>query len=190
MIPFQAASDATKHEPPNTIEFDGIRDGRLLSSRSRVRANVPSTPATTDPATLLVASLIPLLTSLSCSQGDHLSTLTNAAIPVIRTTSKLILATPMDIPMPGEELHACLLAFKEEKGIDLTHIKSSLADLELTPDILGQVPVSRLCAVTGAIEGQVWKFQMFATEWSAQLEAQKAANARSGSATPCAMRSA
>lgn len=181
MNPFQAASDATKHEPPNTIEFDGIRDGRLISGRSRVRGNAP--PAT-DPTMLLMASLIPLLTGLSRPQGDQL---VNPAIPIVRQASNPILATAMDVPIPGEELHACLLAFKEEKGIDLIHVKSSLADLDLTPDILGRVPVSRLCAVTGAIEGQIWKFQAFATEWCAQLEAQKAAGINSGSATPRAM---
>jgi hypothetical protein len=184
MNPFQAASDATKHEPPNTIEFDGVCDGRLISGRSRVRGNHPAAPPATDPTMLLMASLIPLLTGLSRPHEDQL---TNPAMPIVRQASNTILVTPMDTPMPGEELHACLLAFKEEKGIDLLHIKLSLADLDLTPDILGRVPVAWLCAVMGAIKGQIWKFQAFATEWSAWLEAQKAAGTKSGSATPRAM---
>jgi hypothetical protein len=75
---------------------------------------------------------------------------------------------------------------KAAKGIDLLHIKSSLVDLDLTPDILSNVPVSHLCIVTSAIEGHIWKFQVFATDWSAQLKAERQAIARSGSSTPCA----
>lgn len=29
----QAAADATKHEPPNSVEFDGSRDGHLTISK-------------------------------------------------------------------------------------------------------------------------------------------------------------
>jgi hypothetical protein len=71
------------------------------------------------------------------------------------------------------ELHACLGDFLRDKGIDLTGAETALMELELTPDIVTEVPVARLCEVMGAIEGRVRKFQVFCREWSARLEDKK-----------------
>ena len=46
-------------------------------------------------------------------------------------------------------------------------------ELELTPDIVADVPVARLCEVMGAVEGHVCKFQVFCKEWNAHLEDKK-----------------
>ena len=59
------------------------------------------------------------------------------------------------------------------KGIDLTGTEAALMELELTSDIVSEVPVARLCEVMGAVEGRVWKFQIFCREWSARLEDKK-----------------
>jgi hypothetical protein len=147
-----------------------------------------ATPSTPDPTTLLITSLIPLLVGISHNQGDQAVTL--AALPNPEIPHQMMAPhpamSPMEIPLPGEELHACLITFKASKGIDLLHIESSLVDLDLTPDILGNMSVSRLCIVTGAIEGHIWKFQVFATDWSAQLEVERQAIARSSSSILCA----
>ncbi len=60
----QHANDATKHEPPNTIEFDGVRDGRVVAVKPRGRSGPGA--ASTDNATsaMLIAAMVPLLTSL------------------------------------------------------------------------------------------------------------------------------
>jgi hypothetical protein len=59
-----------KHEPPNTVEFDGIRDGRIITSKPRGRtgpcpaAETNSAPST-DATAILMAAMLPLLASLS-----------------------------------------------------------------------------------------------------------------------------
>ena len=46
----------------------------------------------------------------------------------------------------------------------------ALKELELTPDIVADVPVARLCEVMSAVEGRVRKFQVFCKEWNVRLE--------------------
>jgi hypothetical protein len=67
------------------------------------------------------------------------------------------------------ELHACIGDFLRSKGIDLLASESALMELELTPDIVADVPVARLCEVMGTVEGRVRKFQTFCKEWNARL---------------------
>jgi hypothetical protein len=71
------------------------------------------------------------------------------------------------------ELHACLADFKRFKSIDLTSHENALAALELTPDILSDVPVARLGEVTGVVEGKLWKLQAFCKEWSKRQEVKR-----------------
>jgi len=63
--------------------------------------------------------------------------------------------------------------FLRIKDIDLTACEAALATLDLTPDIIHEVPVPRLCEVTGAVEGQLWKFQSFCREWTERLDEKK-----------------
>jgi len=82
--------------------------------------------------------------------------------------------TPLSpAPDTGLELRVCLGDFLTSKGIDLTGTEAALMELELTPDIVSEVPVARLCEVMGAVEGRVRKFQIFCREWSARLEDKK-----------------
>jgi hypothetical protein len=59
-------------------------------------------------------------------------------------------------------------------GIDLMGCEDSLMVLELTPDIIPDVPVIRLCEVTGTVEGHIRKFQSYCKHWHARLVAKKA----------------
>lgn len=78
-------------------------------------------------------------------------------------------------PLPGRgaELRACLSDFAEASGIDLTELEVPLMELEMTPDIIPEVPASRLCDITGAVEGRVRKFQMYCRTWQVRLEAKR-----------------
>jgi hypothetical protein len=71
------------------------------------------------------------------------------------------------------ELHSCIGDFLRSKGIDLIASEPALMELELTPDIVADVPVARLCEVMGTVEGRVRKFQVFCKEWNARLEDKK-----------------
>lgn len=75
-------------------------------------------------------------------------------------------------PIPGRnaEIRSCLTDFASVKGIDITGCEERLMALDLTPDIVPDVPVERLCSVTGALEGQLRKFQNFCKEWNARLD--------------------
>ncbi|KDQ54005.1 hypothetical protein JAAARDRAFT_49588 [Jaapia argillacea MUCL 33604] len=63
--------------------------------------------------------------------------------------------------------------FLKLKGIDLTNSETALMELELTLDIVADVPVAHLCKVMGAVEGCVQKFQVFCKEWNSRLEEKK-----------------
>lgn len=76
-------------------------------------------------------------------------------------------------PDTGLELHACIGDFLRLKGIDLSTAESSLLELDMTPDIMTEVPTARLCEVTGMVEGRVRKFQVFCKEWCVRLEDKK-----------------
>jgi hypothetical protein len=50
--------------------------------------------------------------------------------------------------------------------------------LEFTPDIIPDIPVARLCEITGAVEGRLRKFQTFCKDWNSRLLAKKAQTKR------------
>ncbi|KAI8996315.1 hypothetical protein BD414DRAFT_408305, partial [Trametes punicea] len=168
------AHEATKHIPPNSIEFDGTRDGRLLTAKPRGRTGPTSSMSTSslDPTALLMAAVLPLITSLA----DRQSTATLAAASSSSTPSNsLSRKRPLSpAPDPNDELADCLQAFKVMKGIDFTAHETTLLSLDFTPDILAEVPAARLCEITGAAEGRVLKFQVFCRWWNARLEEKKA----------------
>ncbi|EDR02051.1 uncharacterized protein LACBIDRAFT_332644 [Laccaria bicolor S238N-H82] len=77
------------------------------------------------------------------------------------------------IPTANSELRSCLSDFAEAKGIDLTACEEALTALDLTPDIIPDVPVQRLCDITHATEGQILKLHVFCRGWNARLEEKK-----------------
>ena len=77
LIMFKAAGDSTKHEPPNTADFDGARDGRLSDTKPCGCTGPHSAPGSTTPdaTALLMAAILPLITS----HLDHLTLNANSS---------------------------------------------------------------------------------------------------------------
>jgi len=168
------------------VEFDGIRDGRLSSSvKARGRSGprrALTPPPVSDPATLLVTAMIPFLTGLASGSasswtGSAFGSLSTPHPPVTPARSHVpepsvsVVFSPM--PTPSSELHVCLADFLRLKNIDLTASESALAALDLTPDIIPQVPVARLCDVIPVVEGQAYKLKAFCKGWTERLEEKK-----------------
>lgn len=173
LIRDQAGGDATKHEPPNTVEFDGVRDGRSSVSKPRGRTGPRSSSesnSASDPTTVLLAAMLPIIANMS--QQRTPGTATPPSTPT-RPAAGKSLSPSSPIPVAGTELHACLVDFHRAKGIDLIGHEGSLAELDLTPDILSDIPVTRLGQITGAVEGKLYKLQAFCKEWSNRLEVKR-----------------
>lgn len=120
---------------------------------------------------MMSAAMLPLLANLASR-----AILPDLAAP---TPSRLLSTPPRTVravvaysPMPsvGSEIRALLSDFASAKGIDLTTHELALKNLDLTPDIIPLVAVARLCEITGCIEGQAIKFQLFAKSWYSRLE--------------------
>ena len=175
--PFQAAHVATKLVPPNISEFDGTRDGRPPGPRPRGRAG-PGVSTTFPNQQLgdvmqVISGLLPLLGGMSRkrARSESLSPIRSNPVTPVR---KARMSPPLSpIPTANSELRSCLSDFAEAKGIDLTACEEALATLDLTPDIIPDVPVQRLCDITHATEGQIFKFHVFCRGWNARLEEKK-----------------
>lgn len=171
-----AAHESTKSVPPNTAEFDGVRDGQLSVMKSRGRSgprplsssSQPTASSAVDPNVLLMAAFVPLLQNMANMQTPGAG-LSSQAMP--STPKHRRIASPPLSPLPEHhtDLHSCLLDFLNKQGVDFLVYEESLAEKRLTPDILGKIPAERLCTITGAVEGDVWKLREFATEWQARL---------------------
>jgi len=100
---------------------------------------------------------------------------TPAALPVtpVKPARPVVIFSP--IPTMSAELHACLADFERVKGIDLYEIESSLAFLEITPEVVANMPMARLVELTGALKGRLRKFQIFCEKWVERLEEKKCA---------------
>jgi len=122
---------------------------------------------------MLLAAMIPLITDQlgRATPRATEATLNPPSTPLFHRRE----ASPPLLPIPatGTEIQACLGDFLKAKGIDLSRAGDILADLDLTPDIISEVPVTRLCSVMDAVEGRVLKFQMFAREWNNRLQVKK-----------------
>ncbi|KIJ06258.1 hypothetical protein PAXINDRAFT_20541 [Paxillus involutus ATCC 200175] len=171
-----AAIDATKHEPPNTLDFDGLRDGRGdggPKSQGRTGPRAGGSSPSSEVTTMLLASMIPLITSQLSSAAHNLPSLSHSnSEPLSTLTQPRREVSPPWSPVPasGSEVHICLQSFLEKKGINLLHSEQALIDYDLTPDIISEIPISRLCEVLGTVEGHAHKYQGFAKEWSERLE--------------------
>ncbi|TFK80000.1 hypothetical protein K466DRAFT_504633 [Polyporus arcularius HHB13444] len=171
------AADATKHHPPNTVEFDCLRDGRLNTAKARGRTG-PNPPAasSSDMSSLVMAALLPLITNQLTAAAQGAVPLA-AAQPAVSapSTPRRRQAQPPAVPVSpspavGTELHTCIGDFLKAKGIDVSDAEPALADLELTPDIVNEVPIARLCDVMSCVEGRGRKFQVFCRDWAARVE--------------------
>nr|GAT48927.1 predicted protein [Mycena chlorophos] len=168
------AGDCTMHEPPNTAEFDGFRDGR--STRPRGRGSRTDAGAGDNTSSLLLAAMLPIFTSAAARvSGDPFRTPPRATATAECPPAPERPAVPAFSPIParGQELHSCLLALRDSREVDLLDAEEALAVLDLTPDVIVDVPVPRLMEVTGAVEGKVYKLVAFCREWVARLEEKK-----------------
>jgi hypothetical protein len=165
-----------KHEPPNTIDFNGLHDDRLDVTKpcgcTGPCPPIPSAPASSNATTMLLTAV----TSLVASQltTKHV---TNPSLALLSTLSRCChrdVSPPLSpTPVVGTEVDSCLQDFLAQKGIDLRDAKDVLTELDLTPDILSDVPVSRLCDLLGTVEGCALKLQAFFHVWSSRLELKK-----------------
>lgn len=167
----KAAGEATKYQPPNIAEFDGAQDGRLPQSRSHGR-QAQSSQAPVSPASQAMS----LMTAFFEAQAKaSVPASTTAAIPHSVTTLSRYPAHPL--PLLGDELRRFLQDFFLVKGIDIRDCQSTLDSSAITPDIISHMSVSRLCELTGLLEGHVLKLQVFGKEWSVFLAEGRAATA-------------
>ncbi|KII87546.1 hypothetical protein PLICRDRAFT_163749 [Plicaturopsis crispa FD-325 SS-3] len=175
-----AAADATKHQPPNTVEFDGVRDGRLSMSKPRGRSgprSALSPNSAPDSTALLMAAMLSLITShLAPKPPASPSTASTGALPSTPTRNRTHAMPMSPIPRPELELRACLTDFRSLntthsniKGIDFTASEEALAALDFTPDIVSEVPLAHLSEVLGAVQGRTLKFRRFCQEWTERL---------------------
>jgi hypothetical protein len=130
------------------------------------------TSSSPDTNVLLMATILPVLMNHLPSNPQALATASLHITTPPSTPSRTNCAVSPLSPAPdvNMELHACLGDFLKSKGINLLASQDALKELELTPDIVADVPIARLCEVMGAVEGRVHKFQVFCKEWNARLE--------------------
>ncbi|THU80350.1 hypothetical protein K435DRAFT_580173, partial [Dendrothele bispora CBS 962.96] len=176
-----AAGECTKRHPPNSIEFDGLWDGRLTSVKPRGRngphtgTSGPSEPPSDIHSLLMAATLNVLQNSVSGNQvtpPQHSNQVPEPKTPSRNRTG--IPSSPVSpIPTSSGELHNFLRDLHNTKGIDFTSFESLFEANEYTPDILHLVPVSTLRELTHAPEGRVLKMVDFAKVWNGRLERKK-----------------
>ncbi|KAG8685087.1 hypothetical protein FRC09_014970 [Ceratobasidium sp. 395] len=190
-----AAGEATRHAPPNVPEFDGPQGSGTVTVKQRGRvtavpapapAPVPSTSAS-DATSVLIAAMVPLLTSLTQSVVDQ-STKASTATPDTPKVPNPPADPPANPPPPPVPTAAatqahngsclglpyvfshnhtqdCVIAFKAESGIDVTEKLGALEHRDLTTDLLLEVPYDHLGGLLGLTEGKAIKFQIFCRHW-------------------------
>jgi hypothetical protein len=163
----QAAGEATRHVPPNVAEFDGPQGSGSTLPKARGRAATSATapaaplvpPSTSsDAASLLMAAMVPLVMSLTQSVVPRGSLLASPVVPTTEAnmpTSSTSLAKPdLNVPivaptlifLPSHTLD-CLIAFKDEAGINIIDKAQALDHRDLTPDIIPEVCYSVIFAL-------------------------------------------
>ncbi|GBE82416.1 hypothetical protein SCP_0408000 [Sparassis crispa] len=167
-----AARDCTKHQPPQTVEFDVLWDDCLVSAKPRGRlgpraVDTPSPMATVsmlDPASMLMMAITPLVMNLLDRQGASTS-----STPQVAQSSSghhhLLLLSGASLPNHGEELVFCLRDFKTVTNVDILNVEDVFKTNAITPSIIREMPVQRLCELSGVLEGHMWQFQSFCKEW-------------------------
>lgn len=187
----QVAGDCTVHAPPNSVEFDGLRDGRLTTVKPRGRTHIAAaeTALTENLQSLLMAATVSVLqNSLS---GNQVTPPQRNQVPVPETparprTRTNIPSSPISpIPSSSGELHTFLADLKQSRGLDFTSVESLFKQREFTPDIIPSVHMTTLCELTGAPEGRVLKMIEFAKCWNARLFRKKEKASKKTISTLC-----
>ncbi|KAA1475512.1 hypothetical protein DENSPDRAFT_883621 [Dentipellis sp. KUC8613] len=164
-----AAHEATKNEPPNTVEFDGFRDGRLSMARPRGRSG-PHPASSSSQSSPGVDTSQLLMAAILSNMNNKRSRSRSPEEMRTPSTSRAFAVPLSPPPAAGTELHTCLTDFLEAKGIDFRGFENALLLLDFTPDVIPFVSISRLCEVTNSVEGRAIKFQAFCKAWSSRQE--------------------
>jgi len=143
------------------VDFNGVCDGHLVTSKPRGRHAAAMAP-NTDATLLLMAVMLPLLTSFSQKRPRSLSPSLSLHLSNTPSHTSQEASAPLSpLPASGSELYACLSDFAESTGIDLTSCEDTLMVLELTPDIIPEVLVTCLFEVIGAVKSHIRKLQSY-----------------------------
>ncbi|KAJ7055517.1 hypothetical protein C8F01DRAFT_1087827 [Mycena amicta] len=169
------AGEATIHMPPNTEEFDGLRNGSSTHSRGHTGPHANAAAgSSSDTTTVLLAAMLPLLHNL---HSNNTTTPPRPAAPgpveCPPPPQKAPVVPMSPLPAHDQELHAFLIALRARKNLDLLSIEPALAAVDLTPDAIVEVPASRLMALTGISEGNTYKLIAFCHEWLVRLNEKK-----------------
>ncbi|CAE6438267.1 unnamed protein product [Rhizoctonia solani] len=144
-----AAGEATRYVPPNLPEFDGVQVGGLAAPKPRGRAPTCSSaslspPGSIDTSLILVAALVPVISTLvqrceALQMPSPLPAYPSATAVPVASTSQVMLdgATPPSPPStPDSHIKDCLVAFKAKSGIDLLRHVDALKHRDLTPNVI------------------------------------------------------
>ena len=127
----------------------------------------PSSSSSADIGTLMATTMLPMAMLVMERLAGGSADGGKAVSPSTAPKPALLL------PAPGQELRACLTAFRDHKGIDLLVCEDTLMSQDFTPDIIPIIPVTQLITLLAITEGKVRKLQAFCQAWNAQLEENK-----------------
>ncbi|EUC63107.1 hypothetical protein RSOL_479280, partial [Rhizoctonia solani AG-3 Rhs1AP] len=180
-----AAGDATRHVPPNVPEFDGPHGLGPTTTRPRGRGSAtqaapvaapPTSPS--NPSSIFIAALLPLILSLTQSAIPRPLAPVPAPVASILDNTSSTIEPLSELPEPGiatsfpflpTHTMECILAFKDEVGVDIIDKLGVLDHRDLTPNIIHEVPHEHLAGILGLSEGKAIKFQMFCRWWTREF---------------------
>lgn len=120
--------------------------------------------------------MVPLIASMAQNASNAFVTPNRKmAIPEPLTPTKVRITKTIPVPSSPtpttqEELHRFLLDLANVKKIDILGKEAALEALDLTPDIIPEIPLTRFCDLSGLVEGGALKVQKYAREWYMRLE--------------------
>jgi len=167
-----AAGEATKYQPPNIPDFDGVNDAGLSMSRSRGRSG-PTAQTVSGPSSSAAEQAMNMMTAFFAAQTKPAPAPAFAApielppLPIDRRGPSLL---TFPLPAPSAEFQRFLEDFRRLKGINILAHQVAFEASAFTPDILPHVSVARLTELTGLPEGHVIKLQIFGKQWATSLE--------------------
>ncbi|KAG8728682.1 hypothetical protein FRC11_010433 [Ceratobasidium sp. 423] len=183
-----AAGEATRYVLPNVHDFDDAHDlgpatakphGHGSASQASSIPAAPPTSTSSDPSAIFMAAMLPLILSLTQSISPHPLVPVPAPSPLVMPMSRDALLTiegppfepgiTTDFPFLPTHTLECVLAFKEDVGINIVHKVDALDHHDLTPNIIHEVPHEHLAGIPGLSEGKAIKFQLFCHQWTKEF---------------------
>ena len=169
----QAAGEATKYQPPNIPDFDGMHNGTNSISRARGRTGLSSQAASMNTSTSSSAAeqAMSMMSAFFTAQAKVAAPPpTGLLLPPPQASRQHTPLLTFPLPTPAAELQRCLEDFRQLKGIDIIGCRATLEASALSPDIFPHLTVARITELTGLAEGHAIKLQVFGKQWSTSLE--------------------